>query len=654
MTIYHWVKRIKINTRIYALLTVGIVLMLVVGINSFLHLRGINNSLQDSTSVLVPSATQSTALINVSRQQALTVEQFIYTGAEDHVVQYKQLRDQANQAIKNISAISTDAQHKTLIQALKDKQAAHSSFFEAQTVPSVQETFNAVSHLSANLGPKINKLFSNIYNAQPTAETATTANALRLTFRSTITYAQKFILSRDPTDAERTAVTLMTAQLYLELLSEQLFDRARKAWAAEALTLLQEFSQTFEKIRVEITRQDNTLKTELEALTQAIIQSALALQDRVWADLVTQGQTVEESVGDATLFMTLLTSLGAVGLVVFGFLIIASIIRPLRKMIALSKDLADGHGDLTKRLTIYQIDELGELANYINGFLGSLQGIVHQVQLSAAHVTSGSKRNEETSAETALLLMTQQHEIGLVVNAINELSLSIQDVTTSVVRTSDAVSKASDDAAEGRKVAADVVSAIDHLKQEVEAAAQAIAAVAKDTENIGMVLEVIASIAEQTNLLALNAAIEAARAGEQGRGFAVVADEVRTLATRTQDSTAEINTIIKKLQTRSKDAVSAMELGVKHCDESVTRVHAVNDSLLQIADMIDQIDEMATQVATASEEQSAVTNEMAAKVKAIDELTGQVVQCGRQTQDSSRELLKQAKNTAEAVDRFKA
>lgn len=654
MKIYYLLKKIKIRTRIYTLLGLGTLLTLIMGLNSFLHLNDINQNLQASTSVLVPSATESTALINLSRQQALVVEQFINTGIEERSTHYNALYTQAKTAIENISSISKDKAHLNLITQLRNQQTAHNDFFQQQTVPSVNRAFAGEHKIATVLAPNINKLLSNIYNAQPTASTAALANTLRLTFRSTSTYSQKYFLSRNATDAERAKVSLLATRFYLETLSDKLFDKERKAWATEAAPLLQQFSDTFNQVNAEISRQDNTLKKELDALTQSSIKAALALQDQVWADLVTQGKSVENNVRKATTFMIVLTSLGTAALIFFGTLISLSILRPLRKMISLSKGLAEGYGDLTKRLDIRQMDELGELANWINGFLGSLQGIVSQVQVSAAHVTGSSKRNEETSAETAILLMTQQHEIGLVVNAINELSHSIQDVSASVVRTSDAVSNASEDAADGRKVAADVVTAIDDLKHEVEAAARAIDAVAKDTENIGMVLEVIASIAEQTNLLALNAAIEAARAGEQGRGFAVVADEVRTLATRTQDSTAEINAIIKKLQTRSKDAVSAMVLGVDHCEQSVTRVHAVNDSLLKIADMIDRIDEMATQVATASEEQSAVTNEMAAKVKAINELTVQVVDCGRKTETSSRELLQQAKLTSESVDRFKA
>lgn len=651
---YYMLKRIKIRTRIYALLGLGIILTLTLGLNSFRHFNNINQSLKASTSILVPSATESTALINISRQQALTVTQFIYTGEAQHVETYNNLSKDANSAIARIQKISTDNAHIDLISKLTKQQGAHHNFFHTQVIESVNQAFEAQRRISSDLYPNINKLLSNIYNAQPTADTAELANTLRLNFRASSTYAQKYFLSRDPTDAERTKVSLLATRFYIETLSQQIFDKSRKAWVTQAEALLVDFSKTFDRVHFAIERQDRTIKNQLRALTQGSIEAALALQDRVWADLTHQGKSVEQTVSNATVFMVGLSSLGTVALIVFGTLIIFSILRPLRKMILLSQDLAEGHGDLTKRLEIQQMDELGELANWINGFLGSLQGIVRQVQNATAHVTGSSKRTEETSAETAILLMTQQHEISLVVNAINELSHSIQDVATSVVRTSDAVSRASDDATEGRQVAADVVTSIEELKQEVKAAAGAIDAVAKDTENIGMVLEVIASIAEQTNLLALNAAIEAARAGEQGRGFAVVADEVRTLATRTQDSTAEINTIIKKLQSRSRDAVAAMVQGVDHCEESVRRVHAVNDSLLKIADMIDQIDGMAAQVATASEEQSAVTNEMAAKVKAISELTVQVVDCGRKTESSSRELLKQAKLTSESVDRFRA
>lgn len=586
---YNILDKIKIRTRIYTMLGLGTLLTLTVGFISFINLTDINKNLQASTRVLVPSATKSTMLINLNRQKALVVEQFINTGSTDSISQYAELNSLAADAINNISQISQAASQTSLITKLRDQQNAHHDFFKKQTVPSVNATFAGEHKIATVLAPELNKLLSNIYNAQPTANTAPLANTLRLSFRSLSTYSQKYFLSRDPTDAERTKVSLLSTQLYLEALSDRLFDKAREGWAAQAQPLLEDFSNTFNQVATEIRRQDNTLKKELDVLTQNSIQAALDLQEHVWRDLAHQGTTVEEKVNGATTFMVVLTTLGTMALILFGTLICMSILRPLRKMIALSKTLAEGHGDLTKRLDVTQMDELGELASWINIFLGSLQEIVRQVQQSAAHVSASSKHNEETSAETASLLTKQQHEIGLVVNAINELSHSIQDVAASIVRTSDAVSRASEDAADGRLVAADVVTAMGGLKSEVESAASAIDAVAKDTQNIGMVLEVITSIAEQTNLLALNAAIEAARAGEQGRGFAVVADEVRTLATRTQDSTAQINAIIKKLQTRTEEAVSAMVLGVDHCEQSVNRVHTVNNSLLKIADMIDQM-----------------------------------------------------------------
>ncbi|HSC82961.1 MAG TPA: methyl-accepting chemotaxis protein, partial [Pseudomonas sp.] len=290
---------------------------------------------------------------------------------------------------------------------------------------------------------------------------------------------------------------------------------------------------------------------------------------------------------------------------VIGFPILVT--RPLHNLLNRIEQIADGDGDLRVRLDVLSRDELGKLSDAFNRFLDKLQPLIKEVGRVTGEVASSAENLAGMAAANDRLISSEHAAVDQVSTAATEMSAAVHEVARNAQNAADAARTAEAQSRDGAKVVGATIHAIRQLAHEVESASDTIQTLEQETANIGAVLAVIKGIAEQTNLLALNAAIEAARAGEQGRGFAVVADEVRALAARTQDSTKDIQQMIERLQTGVQNAVKAMHSGSEKARDSVERAAGVDGALSATGDSVARINDMAAQIATACEEQSAVT-----------------------------------------------
>lgn len=297
------------------------------------------------------------------------------------------------------------------------------------------------------------------------------------------------------------------------------------------------------------------------------------------------------------------------------------VVKPITIVANAMSEIAQGGGDLTKRLNIKTDDEVGMLAQSFDTFISNLHRLVQSITHSADEMSASSETIKSKAGHNTLATEQQLGEIELIATALSQMTSATQEVSENAHKTSNKTQSCNELALTGNKIVQTTINSIHSLGSEIESTSKKVIELKQKSEDINTVVEVIKSIADQTNLLALNAAIEAARAGEQGRGFAVVADEVRTLAQRTQDSTSEIETIINDLQHASEEASQLMILTSESLQRTIDESGGAINSLDNIIQDITIINDMNAQVATAAEEQSAVANDVSEKVILINNST---------------------------------
>ncbi|BAU74206.1 methyl-accepting chemotaxis protein [Metapseudomonas furukawaii] len=381
----------------------------------------------------------------------------------------------------------------------------------------------------------------------------------------------------------------------------------------------------------------------LDVPMQTLLKPALDLQRDLDARS-TQGTWLELLVGIAAAIAGLL----------LVWLTARGVTRPIQGVAGMLRDIASGEGDLTRRLDYARQDELGELAGWFNRFLDKLQPTIADVKRSVQDARGTADQSAAIASQTSAGMQQQFREVDQVATASHEMSATAQDVARSAAQAAEAARGADQATREGLGVIGRTTSAIEQLASEMSAAMEEVQALANSSEQIGSVLEVIRAIAEQTNLLALNAAIEAARAGEAGRGFAVVADEVRNLARRTQDSVEEIRQVIEGLQHGTREVVGSMHSSHRQAQGSVEQVEQAVAALQRIGNAVTVITDMNLQIASAAEEQSAVAEEINRNVAAIRDVTESLSGQAEESAQVSQALNRLANHQQGLMDQFRA
>lgn len=380
---------------------------------------------------------------------------------------------------------------------------------------------------------------------------------------------------------------------------------------------------------------------------QEALDTLLKVEDKEAEELF---HTIDEEYQREVSLVTTLIIAGALIGVVLAYFTITGISQGVALVEKAANTLAEG--DLTARVDLNSKDEIGHIANAFNRMAEKFNSAINEVKDSISQLAAAAEETSVVNAQTTSNINQQQMETSQVATAITEMNATVHEVARSAVAAAEAARKADITFDEGKLVVDRIIDAITELANEVEQSSLVIRELEHESENIGSVLDVIKGIAEQTNLLALNAAIEAARAGEQGRGFAVVADEVRTLAGRTQQSTREIEEMINRLQTGANKAVQVMESGKQKSLRGVEQAAAAGEALKTINQAVEQINTMNTQIASAAEEQSAVTEEINRNIVNINQVAEQTSEGSKQAALASDDLARLAEQLKKLVSQF--
>ncbi|MBI3776781.1 MAG: HAMP domain-containing protein [Gammaproteobacteria bacterium] len=395
------------------------------------------------------------------------------------------------------------------------------------------------------------------------------------------------------------------------------------------------------------------IRTEVGPLLDRVIKNLNTLVEK----LVTRTNGISKSLNTrldaavALILVLFVVGIAAAGLV--AWIIDALITVPLQRAALAMQDIAEGEGDLTQRLSVKGNDEIAQMSTAFNQFAAKIQEVVSQVTGFTAQLASAASQMAAITETTSAGAKTQHEQTDQVASAVTQMGSTVQEVARNAGEAANAANHADSETANGRDVVSKTVNSINDLAREIDSVSQSINRLCTDSDNIGKVLDVIKSIAEQTNLLALNAAIEAARAGEQGRGFAVVADEVRTLASRTAQSTREIQQMIESLQTGSREAVKAMDGGRAMAQATVKQAAAAGESLDVIAGAVSTITTMNSQIATAMEEQNAVVENINRNIVSISMVSDQTAEGAQQTAKASDQLSHLAVDLQKLLAQFK-
>jgi methyl-accepting chemotaxis protein len=395
------------------------------------------------------------------------------------------------------------------------------------------------------------------------------------------------------------------------------------------------------------------VESKLDVLGPKIAALGVGIKDSLEQSVRETSAAAESALRAEMVLVGVVVVLALVIGVVSGLLTARSIVRPLNAVVLRLKDIAEGEGDLTQRVDEARKDELGELGRWFNVFVGKIQTIMKDVASSSNQVAAASTQIAASAEEMAAGLKQQQEQTTQVSAAVEEMSQSIVEVAKKSADAANAAQDSGKQATTGGDVVQKTVVEMKGIAQQVTDSAQAVGSLGKKSEQIGQIIGVINDIADQTNLLALNAAIEAARAGEHGRGFAVVADEVRKLAERTTQATEEVARSIREIQGETTTAVQKIEGGSQQVAKGVELAGDAGQALEKIVASSSMLQSMVQSIAAAAEEQSAASEQIARSVEQINAVTRESNQGASQAAQAASQLSAQAESLQRLVSRFK-
>lgn len=427
----------------------------------------------------------------------------------------------------------------------------------------------------------------------------------------------KFLSNRDNAAVESTRQEFKEFEKVLQVLVGLVRDPQQRKVLVQARKAASQYVDMTNQLVNTVFSWDTAINGSVSELSPQLMTKAEEFNKSVQDEQASLGPALAK-VNKATSWTIL--SVGTIGLiigVIAAVIITRAIIKPIKAVIKQLADIAEGEGDLTTQLPVNGEGELAKLATNFNSFVGKIRNTVEDLTSVNKELVGYSQNMAAISLQTSQGVNGQQENTEQVGLAINEMSITIQEVAQNANTASSATVQAEEQSKSSKGIIGNTINHINTLAEQIDKSSQAVHSLETETETIGSVLDVIKGIAEQTNLLALNAAIEAARAGEQGRGFAVVADEVRSLASRTQESAGEIDNMIEGLRKEVRNTVEMMNMAQEHATSGVIQAEKGGEAIEQIVKTISQITDMNNLIASATEQQGAAASEINSSISSI-------------------------------------
>ena len=651
-------------------------LLLFIGVTAYISLNNISNATTEVNEVSIPalenSATMKTEFVTMSRaslqgfyantleqtaaiNQTFNTEKAIYNKAADAlrqaIEQHRDLKEgseQVNETYRSFIETSINLQRRldsniqlrsTIANKIGDLEFSSddmaSLILDFTDIRDVQRRFPRAYQAATQIETGINTLINNVIDLNRTETDTTVATVSNeIAFRLQELREQVAIIQEEAGSA-----VSMTADIAEKVQQISGFLEGSDGIPALKVQLLAGVADA----EAQLTTANQLTQTGMQKLDNLLMLTRNAAEE------IQQNAT--SGVNNAITWIFIVVIISIILSVFIATVTVRRIVKPLAEVNSMLGIVASG--DLTKTLDASAKDEFGELARNVNKVVSNLQQLIQGIISRSTQLAAASEQTSAITVQTTQAIREQKSQVTQAATATTEMSSTSQGVLQSSNDALAEIKNADKEAERVKGISLDNKSTIIQLSKEVEQASVVINKLHKDSASIGSILDVIRGIAEQTNLLALNAAIEAARAGEQGRGFAVVADEVRSLASKTQASTQEIQAMIQVLQSGAQAAVEAMNKGKKQAENCVTQTEVATSALDSITHAVHLAHDMSEQISSAAKEQNQVSNEISQLLESIVAIAEETASGAEQTSDSSHEVARLAEELRQSVEQFR-
>ena len=610
---------------------------------------------------LAPETSVATSVLINLYSMRLRVSEYYTTGDDEILAHFEKIEsDFFNELSGARESIGSSARSQ-LVSDIQQATQQYVTTFKTDLVPARQQVKNIIANELDQYGPNasqaLRRAIDGVTNREPDSRLRVVLEQLIHDTLMMRMAAQRFFA--DGEDASETALGYAMEDITdaLEFLDMDTVPDYVRQYFDTATEALEDYQASVENLLVQQKAMIRTKEDQLDALGPQITAMAKELEETVFASLETVAdEAAAETETALSLTLTAFATSVVLGLVVallMSRMMGASVKRARTEILGYLESIGRNEGDVTTRLTSGRPDEIGDFISAVNAFLETLEDIISRIVRSSLQLTSESESLSGVTSSTTINAEQQRDQVTQVSAAMQEMVSTSDEIASNTSDTDESARQAAGLAGTGQATVTAAVKAVSRLAEQVEEGSKRIQRLEQESGEIGRVLEVIQGIAEQTNLLALNAAIEAARAGDAGRGFSVVADEVRGLARRVQDSTVDIERIVSNIQSGAAGAVVDMSKARQMASEASDEAGRSGEALADILTAVNRIVEMTTQVASATEQQRATASEMTQNVEAsssaIDKLTDDIANVN----SSSTSLAAMAEDLNNLIRRFR-